>query len=166
MKRLILLLSFMALAACASYDGRGLQPGVSSIDDIQQLMGEAALRWRENDGSERLFFPRGPHGLHTFMVKVDAGGRLTSIENVLEPKHFARLREGMSEEEVIRIIGPPQPDWTVYFESRDELALEWRFCDDYSVASRFNALFDKTSGKLRTTMVRPELRKRPEVCGR
>lgn len=166
MKRFILFLFFITLGACASYDGRGLRPGISSIDEVQQLMGEAAFRWRASDGSERLFYPRGPHGVHTFMVKIDAAGRLASIENVLEPKHFARLREGMSEAEVIRIIGPPQAAWTVYFESRDELALEWRFCDDYSVASRFNALFDKTSGKLRTAMVRPELSRRPEICSR
>lgn len=156
MTRILLCLSFLLLGACASYGGRGLQPGVSSVDDIQRVMGEPAMRWRESSGGERLAFPRGPAGYHTFMVLTDANGRMLSLENVLEPKHFALLREGMTQDEVFRIIGPSHPGWTMYFEARDELALEWRYCDDYAEASRFNALFDRTSGKLRTTMNSPE----------
>ena len=42
MKLAIILISALLLGACASYDGRGLQPGVSSIEDIQRVMGEPA----------------------------------------------------------------------------------------------------------------------------
>ena len=74
-----------------------------------------------------------------------------SIENVLVPKHFARLREGMTQEDVLRVIGPPFPGWTQYFSARNELVWEWRWCDDFNEPARFNVFFDGKSGKVRTT---------------
>lgn len=156
MKQAIILISALLLGACASYDGRGLQPGVSSIEDIQRVMGEPAMRWRESNGGERLAFPRGLVGYHTFMLITDASGRLLSLENVLETKHFAKLRAGMSQDEVLRTLGPPQPQWTIYFKARDELVWEWRFCNEQAEPARFYALFDQTKGTLRTTMSSPE----------
>ena len=172
MKTFLALLVFALLGGCASYDGRGLQPGVSRLDDIQRIMGEPALRWREADGGERLAYPRGPAGFHTFMLLLDKNGLLVSQDNVLQPKHFARLREGMTQDQVLRIIGPPYAPWTVYFEARNELVWEWRYCDDWSEPARFNVLFDQSQGTLRTTMSRPEStalpfpRDRREWCSR
>ena len=51
MKTIATLLVALLIAGCASYDGRGLKPGVSSLDDVTQLMGEPAMRWQEPDGS-------------------------------------------------------------------------------------------------------------------
>lgn len=151
MKSLPALLLSLLLAACAAYDGRGLQPGSSRGDDVRRVMGEPAMRWAEPDGSETLAYPRGPAGYHTYMVRIDRNGVLASIENALEPRHFARLREGMTQDEVLRVIGPPFAGWTMYFKARDELVWEWRWCDDYGEAARFNTLFDGTSGLLRST---------------
>jgi hypothetical protein len=151
MKSPIALIFTLLLTGCASYSGHGLQPGVSRIDDVERLMGPPAMRWKETDGGETLAYPRGPSGYHTYIASVNAQGTLTSLMNVLEPKRFALLREGMTQEEVMRIIGPPFPGWTMYFSARDELVWEWRWCDDWGEPARFNALFDGTSGKLRST---------------
>lgn len=156
MKFAIILICTLLLGACASYDGRGLQPGTSTIDDVRRVMGEPAMRWREDNGGERLAFPRGPAGYHTFMVLTDANGRLVSLGNVLESKHFAKLRAGMSQDDVLRTLGPSQPQWTIYFKARDELVWEWRFCSEQAEPARFYALFDQTKGVLRTTMSSPE----------
>jgi hypothetical protein len=135
-------------------------------------MGQPAMRWKNPAGGEQLAFPRGPAGFHTFMLVTDRQGILQSIENVLEPKHFARLRQGMNEDQVLQILGPPFHPWTVYFEARDELVWEWRYCDDYLEPARFNVLFDKTSGTMRSSMSRPERsifslgRERREFCSR
>ena len=150
------LILFIALFGCASYDGSGLKPGISTTADVVQLMGTPAMRWNGPGGGEVLAFPRGPAGYHTFMVITDASGRLLSLENVLETKHFAKLRAGMSQDEVLRTLGPPQPQWTIYFKARDELVWEWRFCNEQAEPARFYALFDQTKGTLRTTMSSPE----------
>lgn len=151
MKGLSVVAMALLVAGCASYDGRGLQAGSSRLADVTRIMGEPALRWTDPEGGETLAYPRGPAGYHTYFVRFDRSGVLVSSANVLEPKQFARLREGMTQEEVLRVIGPPFPGWTQYFKARDELVWEWRWCDDFGEAARFNALFDGTSGRLRST---------------
>ena len=86
---LVLVAGAALVAGCASYDGRGLQPGVSSVDEVVSVMGKPAMQWKDPDGRMQLAYPRGPEGLQTFMAFVDAQGRLERIEGVLE-KSLAR----------------------------------------------------------------------------
>lgn len=146
------------LAACAGYDGRDLKPGVSTAAEVMASMGEPAMRWQEADGSQQLAFVRGPQGPHTFMVRLGPDQRLRSIENVLDERIFARLAPGQTQEEVLRLLGPPTPHWTAYFAARDELVWEWLFCDSSGHLARFDVLFDGTTKRLRTTMARPDYR--------
>ena len=147
------------LSACASYSGRGLEPGVARLSDVLSVMGEPAMRWKDADGSEQLAYPRGPDGVHTFMVFIAADGRLESIGNVLDTAHFARIVAGKSDQAaVLRLLGPPVPQWTLYFKARDELAWEWLFCDDTNLMGRFNVLFDASTGIVRSTQQRQDMR--------
>ena len=166
-------LAALALGACAHFGGPPLEPGVSTIADLQRSLGTPAMRWREADGGEQLAYPRGPMGVQTWMARTDAAGRLTSIDNVLQPRYFARIQAGMSQDEVLRVIGPSYPGWTIHFKARDELVWEWRYCDDWAEPARFSVLFDATSGKVRTTMSLTERQSLPfgrgdrrEWCGR
>lgn len=143
-------LAALLCAACAG--GDHLRPGVSSIEDLHLAMGEPALRWQDADGSLRYAYPRGPAGFTTIMVKIDAGGTVRAVENVLDEAHFAAIAPGMEKEQVLRLLGPPQPHWTVYFAARDELAWEWRYCDAWNAAARFAVLFDATRGTVRSTI--------------
>ena len=158
-------LALLFLVGCAGYDGRGLQPGVATVDEVIAVMGEPALRWREADGSEQLAYPRGPAGPHTYMVWLGPDGRLIRIENVLQMSYFARIVPGQDDYQSIqRLLGPPNPAWTAYFSARDEMAWEWMFCDDWSRQARFDVLFDATSHVVRSTMQRQES-SRPPYCG-
>ena len=165
MKPIIALIIALLIAGCASHDGRGLKPGVSSLDDVIQLMGEPAMRWQEPDGSQRLAYPRGPAGFNTFMVTIGPDGRMISLHGVLNMKTFALIREGMTQEQVLRILGPSVAAWTIYFERRDELVWEWRYCDPWNEPARFNVLFDNTTKKVRTTQGYPESKRFREWCG-
>lgn len=160
----------LLLAGCASYDGRGLQPGVTGAAEVVAAMGEPAQRWRDPDGSEQLAFPRGPTGVHTFMAFIGPDGRLLRIENVLDMPHFARIVAGRDDREaVLRLLGPPVPQWTAYFAARDELVWEWAFCNEWNELSRFDVLFDGRSGRVRSTLQRPDLRGPDGIaptCGR
>lgn len=161
MNRLVFLLigCSLLLAACASYDGRGLRPGIDGRDSVQATMGAPAMRWPQDDGGELWAYPRGPAGTQTFMVHLGADGKLQRVEKVLDMTHFARIRTGIDDKDSVqRLIGPPNPAWSVYFEARDELAWEWLFCDDWGLMARFGVLFDGSSGKVRSTFQRPELR--------
>ena len=154
--RLAGVIAALALSGCANLLGPGLQPGVSTRDDLDATLGAPAMRWAEPDGSERLAYPFGPAGFQTWMAVVSPNGRLVSIENVLEETHFARIQAGMSQDEVLRTLGPSYPGWTVYYKARDELVWEWRYCDVFREPARFDVLFDGTTGKVRSTFSSPE----------
>jgi hypothetical protein len=143
----------------ASYSGSALKPGVSTFDDVRAAMGEPAAQWIEPDHSMQLSYPRGPSGFHSFMVYLDAAGRLQRIENVMDEASFNRISKGMTEADVVRVLGPPVAGWTRYFEVRDELVWEWRYCNDWSQAARFDVFFDGGQGIVRTSWGSPE------ICG-
>ncbi len=144
----------LLLTACA---GPGqLVPGQSDRNAVEQAMGAPAMRWRNADGSEQLAYPTGPAGMRTYMAHLGANGKLISLHNALDPATLHSISAGMSEAEVLRLIGPPTPQWTQYFKARDELVWEWRYCDDWSHSARFDVLFDGTTHIVRSTMERPE----------
>ncbi|MEF8713007.1 MAG: hypothetical protein V5B39_05440 [Accumulibacter sp.] len=155
---LLAVLGVSLLSACAGYRGWGLQPGVTTLPEVVATMGTPALRWKNADGSEQLAYPRGPAGTQTFMVFIAPDGRLQQIEAVLDMEHFARIEPGKSDQEsVLRLIGPPAPQWTAYFKERDELVWEWQFCDAWNQLARFDVLFDATTGIVRTSYQRQAL---------
>ena len=142
-------LSAFILVACASYGGTGLKPGDSRLEDVLRIMGNPAMRWQDPDGAQQLAYPRG---LHTFMVQIGSDGRMHSIENVMDMKTFARIRPAMTENEVLRILGPSLPSATAYFKARDELVWEWRYCDDWNEPASFDVLFDGSKKIVRSTL--------------
>jgi hypothetical protein len=144
----------LLLSACA---GPRLQPGLAQLDDIEKSLGPPAMRWQAPDGSQQLAYPRGPMGFRTDMVYVGADGRVQRIENALSEKNFAAIRAGMTQADVLRVLGPSDPAQTVYFEARDELVWDWRFCNAWNEAARFYVLFDGRSGRVRSTMSQSEL---------
>ena len=153
-------LAALLLSGCAAYDGAGLKPGIATEQDVIGVMGQPALHWRTADGGRVLAYPRGPQGYQTYFAKIAPGGKLAGIANVLTEKQFARIVPGMSKSAVLHLIGPPYAPWSAYFQRRDELVWEWRYCSVWNEASRFDVLFDAATGKVRSTQ------SRVENCGR
>ena len=99
------------------------------------------------------------------MVLLGPNGRLQSIANVLEEESFARIRAGMTKEQVLRVLGPPDDSLSVYFKARDELVWDWRYCQVFGRPAHFLVLFDGTSGAVRSTMALAESSGRPRLSG-
>jgi hypothetical protein len=148
---LVVFSATLLLAACASYSGSGLKPGVATLAEVEGVMGVPAMRWKNPDGTQQLAYPRGQAGFHTYMVAIGADGRLVSIDNVLDTKNFARIQPGMTEEQVLRILGPTTCGKAV-FPARNELVWQWRFLDDFRASAHFFVLFDTVKGTVRSTM--------------
>ncbi len=163
MKRFPVMLSALLLVSCAGYSGSNLKPGEARLEDVVRVMGAPAMRWQEADGTQQLAYPRGPEGVHTYMVRIGADGRLQQITNVLEEETFARVRSGMNKSQVLKILGPSQPAWTSYYKARDELVWEWRYCDQWNELARFDVLFDATREVVRSTMNQTEVQR--GLCG-
>ena len=47
---------------------------------------------------------------------------------------------------------------TAFFEARDELVWEWRYCDGGNLMAKFDVLFDATTRQVRTSFSRPDYR--------
>jgi hypothetical protein len=144
-------ISVLLLSACAGFSGSNLQPGVSTMAEVMASMGEPAMVWKNPDGSAQLAYPRGPAGTQTFMAFVGPDGKLQRIESVLNTAHFALIQEGMSKDDVLRVLGPPGAPWTQFFSRTNTLAWSWLFCDGFGLQTFFDVMFDGTTGMVRST---------------
>ena len=155
--RALLIASALFLSACAGYSGSNLKPGVSTLAEVVASMGQPAMVWKNPDGSEQLAYPRGPSGTQTFMAFVGPDGKLQRIDKVLNQANFARIQLGMSQDEVLRVLGPSGSEWTQFYARSNQLAWSWLFCNDWNSQEFFDVMFDATSGLVRSTGQHPKL---------
>ena len=96
------------LAGCAlgPYSPRGVPPGASR-DEVLRIMGPPTAIYTMPDRHQRLEYNHMPAGRQTYMVDLDANGRMARWENVLDENHFNALQPGMTTADVLRLIGPP-----------------------------------------------------------
>jgi hypothetical protein len=96
----------VVLTACSGYAPPASVSGISA-DQIVAQMGPPEMRRTLNGGGARLEFPRGPYGLHTWFVDLDASGRAVRAEQVLTEQNFMQINPDMSEDELRRRLGRP-----------------------------------------------------------
>ncbi|HVS25868.1 MAG TPA: hypothetical protein VHE58_00935 [Burkholderiales bacterium] len=135
------------LAGCASYSGRGLEPGISTETEVREVMGAPAATWETPDGPAWAY-PRGPLGVETFLVRFDADGKLALIEQVLDEEHFAQIKADLTQDDVLHLIGPPFQILT--FPALNEVSWDYRFRDLWGYNSIFSASFDE-AGRVKRT---------------
>ena len=131
----------LVLAGCASYGGRGLDVGESTAADVRRVMGEPATICPLADGGQNMIYPRGPGGLDTYNARVDGGGILRSLHNVLNEDVFETVVNGKTtRQDVLCTFGPPMEE--AYFSARKEHVWTYRFRDAWGYPSRFHVLMD------------------------
>jgi hypothetical protein len=94
------------LAGCATFNPSSVQVGADEAA-VVQAMGQPVARFSLPSGATRLAYTRGPAGQGNYMVDLDADGRVTSVRQVLNENALAALPAGMTEDELLREIGPP-----------------------------------------------------------
>jgi hypothetical protein len=98
----------LALAACASFEGRGLVPGRSSAAEVEALMGPPAERRQAANGETWMYYPRQPFGRSMYVARVGGDGKLVAIEQRLTDENVARLVPGTTRAADVRaLLGPP-----------------------------------------------------------
>ena len=103
---------------------KDMTPGVTTEAQIRDQMGKPETERTFTDGSKRFEYPRGPQGLNTYMVDIDRDGKLQAITQVLTAANFAKIRMGMSEDEVRRLLGKPGADRGVSAQAGNRVELE------------------------------------------
>ena len=103
-----------ALCACSGYAPRNLVVGQGQAEVTADL-GNPTGRYPLPGGAERLEFARGPFGRHTYMVDLDAQGRVTGWQQVLTEENFNQVRRGHTSNDLLPFLGRPSErrsgDW-------------------------------------------------------
>jgi len=101
------LVAAVAAAGCASYDGRGLQPGQSSAADVERVMGAPAEK-RQVGAETWYFYSRQPYGRVMYVARVAADGRLVALEQRLNDANVAKIVPNTTRAQEVRdLLGPP-----------------------------------------------------------
>lgn len=129
-----LALAAALLCGCASYDGRGLQPGKSTAAEVEALMGPPAERRPTADGGGVAYFTRAPVGRHTYAATFGPEGRLLSMEQVLTYANAGKLAPGTTtRKEVRELLGPPGVVSSLPRQQREVWEYKWLYYDEKRV---------------------------------
>jgi outer membrane protein assembly factor BamE (lipoprotein component of BamABCDE complex) len=119
---------------------KNLQPGVTTEAQIRDQMGKPETERTFTDGSKRFEYPRGPAGTTTWMIDIDANGRFVSATQVLTAQNFAKVRPGMTMDEVRRLLGKPTE--IAEYRLKQERVWSWHWLEDgVNRDAMFNAHF-------------------------
>ena len=95
------------LAACASFDGRGLVPGQSSERDVQAVMGKPAERQALASGETVYWYPQLPWGHVSYAARIGPDGHLVALEQRLTEDNISKIVRGQTTgKEVHDLLGP------------------------------------------------------------
>ena len=97
----------VTVSGCASFDGRGLQPGQSSAADVERVMGAPAEK-RQVGAETWYFYSRQPYGRVMYVARVAPDGRLVALEQRLNDETVAKIVPNSTRAEQVReLLGPP-----------------------------------------------------------
>ena len=130
----------LALAGCASFSGSSLAPGTSEAE-VRATMGPPAMELADPDGTRLLYYPRGPLGNQTYVAQIGPEGELRGIDNVLNDGTFNAIRPGLTEAQVLRMIGPPREK--DYFSNLQQTAWDYKFQDTWGYDSILSVMIDR-----------------------
>lgn len=143
------------LPACDSVNLQELRPGVSTVAEVRARMGNPSFEHANPDGSTTWEYNRQPNGIECHMLTFDPSGVLLRIEQVLTADFQARVRPGMTREEVRRLLGKPGKT-EVYGNLREEI-WDWRVAGLMSTEeAHFHVHFNLDDGLVKTTSRRIE----------
>ncbi len=142
----LLPLGLVMLAGCDYFAEKKLVPGIHAEADVRNFMGKPELVSEEPDGSRRLEYPRSPMGAETYFVYIGPDGKYKAMEKAMNEANFAKVKSGMSRDDVRRILGKQTE--TTPLALKNEEVWSWRYEVDNSKLMFFNAHFDKASGKV------------------
>ena len=156
-----LLFAAFLLPGCASFDGRGLEPGKSFAADVEATMGRPAEKISAANGDSLWYYPRSEYGLQTFAVRISVDGVVRDIDQRLTMRNLRKLVAGVTtSQEAREVLGPPLRVSRNERLGRD--VWEYRMYNDVQIEHNLAVQFS-ADGLLREVVLLRDLRN--EVCG-
>jgi outer membrane protein assembly factor BamE (lipoprotein component of BamABCDE complex) len=137
------------LPACDRINLEKLKPGVSTLQDVRHIMGPPTMEWQEADGTLTLEYPRTPEGIVNYMIDFGPDKVLRAVRQVLTEENFGRAKEGMTREQIRRLLG--QPAHEMYFSLKKEHVWDWKTKVEGGTEYFFNVHFNEEGLVVRTT---------------
>jgi hypothetical protein len=132
----------VCIAGCSNFSS--IKPG-DPADSITDRVGDPTTVWKNEDGSELWQYPQGHYSTQTFVVSIGSDQRVKEVYQALSEPYFSKVGQGMSREDVQRLLGPPRE--VRDFPSRDEESWSWRYTDVGYM--QFNVIFDRTHDRVK-----------------
>ncbi|MBO9688369.1 hypothetical protein [Roseateles chitosanitabidus] len=149
----------VALSGCATpVKDERMRPGVSTGAEVQQYYGAPSRIWPETDGGRTLEYATQPFGQTCYMVRLDAQDRLVGVVDGLTEKNRFRVEPGMTEEQVLRMLGRERS--RVFFQLSGEDVWDWNVAPEMNgYMLRFNVHFkDHRVARTSQSVVYPDRR--------
>ena len=137
------------LPACDSVSLEKLKPGLTTMQQTREIMGQPAMEWQNPDGSVTWEYPRTPNGIVNYMIDFGPDKVLREVRQVLTEANFARVKEGMTREQIRRLLG--QPAHELYFALKKEHVWDWKTKSESAYDYFFNVHFDESGHVVRTS---------------
>ncbi len=147
----------LATGGCDAINLQEIRPGVTTADEVRARMGEPTAEFINPDGSVTYEYSRQPNGVECHMITFGPDRRVSQVEQVLSEATYARIRNGLSRDEVRRLMGKPASIQT--FERQREEVWDWRIKGDIPTDEwHLHVHFDTDSGRVVRTSRRLEMR--------
>jgi outer membrane protein assembly factor BamE (lipoprotein component of BamABCDE complex) len=141
------------LPACDIANLPQIKPGITTATEVLERMGEPGYRHWNDDGTATWEYSRQPAGVHCYMISFDHQQVVASLEQVLSDEYFARVRPGMSKDEIRRLLGAPGS--RMVFDNLREEIWEWRIAGVIPTdETYFMVHFDTSHGAVKKTSQR------------
>ena len=113
-----------ALPACDYVNLKEIKPGVTTQADVRSRMGEPGFIHWNDDGTATWEYARQPNGSSCYMITFGQDHVVAKVEQVLNDANYAKVRVGMSKDDIRRLLGAPGSKQT--FDNLREEIWEWR----------------------------------------
>jgi outer membrane protein assembly factor BamE (lipoprotein component of BamABCDE complex) len=139
------LVACTALTACDPQRIEKLEEGVATEADVRKQFGDPVTVTVEADGTRTMDYPRQPEGWTNYVIKIGPDGKMSSLRQLLNPDNFAKVKPGLSQQEVRNMLGRPAK--TMPFALKQEEVWDWRFKQHGQESKMFSVTFD-AAGKV------------------
>jgi len=141
------------LPACDIVNLPRIKPGITTAAEVRARLGNPGFEFSNADGSITWEYTRQPNGTTCYMITIGPDQLVEKMEQVLTEVNFARVRDGMSRDEIRRLLGAPAS--RMVFNNFGEDIWEWRVEGMPPMEETyFMVHFDLASGGVRKTSKR------------
>lgn len=151
--RITAALASLLLPACDAVNLHDIKPGITTAANVRTRMGEPGFQHWNNDGTATWEYSRQPSGVQCYMITFGTDQIVKTMEQVLNNTNYGRVRDGLSKDDVRRLLGAPGSKVT--FDNLHEEIWEWRIEGMVpNEETYFMVHFDTTHGGVKKTSKR------------